>query len=397
MQQATAAIPIREWSKSIKGADDFELGIPRTTPLIYHCTAPEAGPAKGLVFVIPNFNDEVTDSDFVALRQHLAREHGLLAVSVEYHCYRSRLQDGAQLNISEEEFQNLGRLCASHGVALLDRNALISALKQLPVAYEFEFSVAPANGDYQNLGVMQALDHLAVLHDLHCDQVITIEDRTNVIAMGKGYGGYLANLLAKFAPNALRAVFSLDAFTSPPLSYLFGSKKGKAATEDAPYYYHVGKVRLFPIIKTRWVHDATAANGFSRAHIEIRNVGLPSHLRTMRLASRRRTVYRLAISTNGITPSADGFRNQTLVLKAAGFDAELITMTKSSPFELVKIFDDWYSSPHLADATPNQHSSSSVAYLSTLKLYCIDYDEFGCQLSILPIEPDPPRYSYAYY
>lgn len=388
MQQVLAT-PIREWSKSIRGADDFELGIPRTTPLIYHCTAPETGPAKGLVFLIPDFNDDADGNEFIALRRHLALEYGLLAVTVEYHCYRSRLKDGAQFVLSDDEFRNLSSLCASHGIALLDRNALIAALKQLPVAYEFEFRVAPTGSDYQNLGVMQALDHLAVLNDIQNEPDGITADCSNVIAMGVGYGGYLGNLIAKFAPNALRSVFACDAYTLPPSSFLFGAQPGDSAGSTPPYYYHIGKTRIFPIINTRWSDDINTPNSYSVARQAIRNTAIGSHLATMKLAARNSFHFRIGVTNTCPDDIARNIGSHLDLLRAAGFDVEVDKTLHSGSNTLREMFESFYPSLPLPPTSRKQ--DSSVAYLSGNLLYCFDHDQFGNQVSILPIEKQPPQ------
>lgn len=381
------------WTASTKGADDFELGIPRNTPLVYHCTAPADGKAAGLVFLIPDFNDDVDGEEFVRLREHLAQTYGLLAVSVEYHCYRSRLKDGAQLLLSNEEFAALSKICMSHGVALLDRQALIPALKQLPKPYEFEFRVIPANGEYQNFGVMQAMDHLLVLHHLMQSQDCDFEV-ANVLLMGAGHGGYLAHMIAKFAPNAIRAVFDADSKTSLPTSYLFGEEAGNGA----PYYYHLGNIRIFPVIDTRWQPDLNSMAAYNAARAEIRDTALASHIGSMSHAVTRalqeRCHYRILISTGCDAVIATEKGRQTQLLEMAGFNVVLrdvfvpeskILVKGGGVQELIEMFSLCYSTlPPLTDAPIGQQSS--VSYLCGDLLYCYDSDEFGYQANTILIQ-----------
>lgn len=389
-------MPCTAWTRSIKGPDDTELGIARASPLVYHCNAPESGKARGLAFVIPGFDDDVDEGALVELRGRLAAHHGLLAVSVEYHCYRSRLKDGARLDLNEEEFAALSRLCQGHLVPLLDRNSLVSALERLPSPYEFELHVVPANGDYQNFGVMQAMDHLAVLHDLQASDGVRFEPR-NVIAIGAGHGGYLAHLLAKFAPNAIRAVFDSNARTSLPLSFLFGSAVGG----EAPYYYHAGKVRIFPLVRTRWVRDASKPEDMSVSRQEIRSVTLPSHIGTTRLASRRLCTYRSVVSAGCPADVAREKQVQGDALREAGFDVAILSQANrdvepsgASAAMLSALFDEHYPALLPMEGDSDGCLSSSVAYLSGDMLYSIDFDDFGVQLAIAPITRSPRRYSF---
>lgn len=394
-------MPCKQWKKSIKGVDDIELGIPRASPLIYHCTAPESGKAGGIVFVIPDFNDEADGEVFNALRARLANEYGLLAVTVEYHCYRSRLQDGAQLDLSEEEFSALRKICADHYVALLDRNALIPALKQLQEPYEFEFRVIPANNDYQNFGVMQALDHLAVLHDLMQDDAACSFDSRNIMAMGAGHGGYLAHLIAKFAPNALRAVFDADSRTSLPPSYLFGEQAGS----DVPYYYHLNKIRISPVINTRWRQEASGDAAFTKDRAEIRDVALASHIGSMQHASQKTARdhchYRLMTSSVCDASIAAQKLRQTTLLRQSGFDAEIRQQqpaqggkaaAETQPLrELASMFEACYPAlPALAEHPAAWQSR--VSYLSGELLYCIDFEQFGCHAMVVPVERERKQF-----
>lgn len=388
---------IKEWTGSIQGADDSELGIPRTSQVIYHCTAPEAGSASGLVFVIPDFNEDADGVEFNAMRAHLANEYGLLAVTVEYHCYRSRLADGARLILSDDEFAALCKVCASQLVALSERSQLMRALQQLPAAYEFEFHIEPPNGDYQNFGVMQALDHLAVLHHLRQVEKVDFDSR-NVVAMGSGHGGYLAQLIAKFGPNAIRAVLAVNSATYLPPSYLFGESTSKGA----PYYYNVGKIRIFPLIHTKWQRDQSAPAGYSEARAQIRNTALGSHIASMaaglEAASPARCAYRLSTTAQCSAQIAGDAQNQITLLARYGFNVELVAdpsdaAALASTPAVLAIFDTCYPRfPTLAER-PNEWQSS-VAYLSGELLYCFDYDEFGCLATQMPIEKakKPLRY-----
>lgn len=380
----------KTWTGSTKGADDFELGIPRTSPLVYHCTAPASGKANGLVFLIPDFNDDVDGEAFARLREYLAKTYGLLAVSVEYHCYRSRLKDGAKLDISSEEFSALSKLCISHGVALLDRQAMMYALNQLPKHYEFEFRITPVREEYQNLGVMQALDHLLVLQ--HLQETGQAEFyAANVIALGAGYAGYLALLLAKFAPNTLRAVLEYSDRVNPPASYLFGTR----ASGEMPYYYHVGKVRIAPLIPTRWSQDQMAPNFFSESRQRIRDVALESHVHTMAAAVRRPCQYRWHTSLSPGMPEYEEKQRQVGMYADAGFDAQLFRMAapsvdaQASPEDqadrLRIIFDQRYPMLPEPNGMPDALLGTSVGYLCSASIYGFEHGAWGCSPDCTPI------------
>jgi len=388
-------MPCKEWTKSIKGADDVELGIPRTSPLIYHCTAPESGKADGLAFVIPDFGEDPSGEALRGLRTHLAETHKLLAVTVEYHCLRSRLSDGARLDVSPTELAVLSKLCAQHGVALIDPHAMLTALAQLPQPYEFEFRVIPPNGDYQDLGPMQALDHFAVLQDIVTSIGSTGFEAGNVLAMGYGYGGYLAHLLAKIAPNTLRAVFDFAGLTEAPLSYLFGSRFGDAA----PHYYHAGKVRVFPLIESKWSNDEASPRTFSTARRAIRDMASLRHIESMRQSARQPCCYRFGLLSQDKAGFIETKRGQAEVLTRTGFDValreyeeyEVDGVDETARAALIRtLFEEYYPLLPAGLRTPDHLLGSSIAYLCNEDIYSFEHGPWGCTMNVVTMPLQSP-------
>lgn len=372
----------------MRGVDDIELGLPRTSNLAYHCAAPASGAAAGLAFVIPGFGEEANGAALRDLRAHLAQTHGLLAVSVEYHCQRLRLADGARLDFSPQEFAALREVCLSHGVALLDKNALLAALAQLPVAYEFELAVIPPDGEYQNLGLMAALDHLAVLHDLLGTTGARF-DAENILALGQGYGGYLAHLIAKLAPNTLRAVFDIAAPSIPSASWLFGGE----AEDAAPFHYHLGNIRITPRVLTRWSAERTRAEWYSPARQSLRDTALPAHIATMRQAAERPCRYCMAHAAPAETPFAITKARQATRLAEAGFDVILESFPSgATPTEaLIRFFDRHYPALPPAPGLPDLLRETSISYLCGKLLYAFEHGRWGCSPSIVPLADAPSR------
>jgi hypothetical protein len=384
----------KEWSKSIKGVDDVELNIPRANPLAYHCAAPAGGKADGLLFLIADLGEDVTGENQRQLRAYLAQKFSLLVVGVEYHCLRTKLQHGAQLDIGPQALETLRSLCMQHGLALLDPKVLLQTLAKLPVPYEFEVRVVPANGEYQNLGVMQTLDHLAVLQDLCTDEAVSF-DAENIIAMGGGYGGYLAHLIAKFAPNTLRAVFDYASMVEAPRSYLFGGQEDVAV----PYYYYAGKTRLIPLVITHWTEDSEASNWYSPARHSIRHAALEAHVQTAFAAMKRHTQYRI------VTPpieDATSYRNksrQAEMLANAGFDvvfqpakglaneSERNDMMDSGyAARLSAMFERLYPSLASNPGKPDHMLDTSIAYFCNGLIYGFEHGARGCSMNVTNLD-----------
>jgi hypothetical protein len=390
-------MPCKEWTKSIKGVDDIELGIPRTSPLVYHCAAPESGKADGLAFVIPDFGEDPGGEALRGLRLHLAETHQLLAITVEYHCLRSRLSDGARLDVSQTELAALSKLCAQHGVALIDPKAMLTALAQLPEPYEFELRVIPPNGDYQDLGLMQALDHFAVLQDIATSMGSAEFEAGNVLVMGYGYGGYLAHLMAKIAPNTVRAVFEFAGLTEAPLSYLFGSRFG----DVAPYYYHAGKVRVFPLIESKWSNDKTSPRYFSNARRAIRDMASPRHSEAMRQSAQQPCRYRIGLLSQDEGGFVEMKRSQAEGLVRAGFDAVLRDygvdgVEETTPVALIRaLFEEYYPQLPARQCAPDHVLGSSIAYLCDDAIYSFEHGSWGCMMNIAPLPSSATRlYSF---
>lgn len=381
----------KEWTKSIKGTDDIELGIPRTSPLIYHCTAPESGKAEGLVFVIPRFGEDAGEEYQRGLRAYLAEKYGLLAVTAEYHCYRSRPALGAKPIFTPEEYRNFQVQCARHGILVTHPLDVKDALARLPVPYRFDLRLSIPNGDYQNFGVMQALDHLLVLDDLRKSQEIVFDEQ-NIVAFGSSHGAYIAHLIAKFAPNTLRAVIDNSAYTAPPI---IGHTDGKLHFGPSCFETHrLTRVDLH--IDTAWtVADEAAPTYYSGWRHAIRDIALSSHIQASRAASRRPCQFRMMHSVQDNIQSIGGRRQQAELLKAAGFDVVFKDISaKDVDGKMVKhlehgmdasmraIFDYFYPNLQPNPGQLDTDLGADVVYLCGDLVYSFGHGPWGCLMHI---------------
>lgn len=384
-------MPCKEWTKSIKGADDIELDIPRASPLIYHCTAPEGKTAEGLVFVIPDFGEDASGEYQQSLRAYLAEKYGLLAVTVEYHCYRSRPATGAIPIFTPEEYTNLRLQCAKHGILITHPSEVTTALARLPRHYQFDLRLATPNGDYQNFGVMQALDHLLVLADLRATQEIEF-DANNIIAFGSSHGAYIAHLIAKFAPNTLRAVIDNSAYTAPPLP---GHTDGRLHLGPSCFEIH-GLARVDLHLDTQWsIADETAANYYSGWRHAIRHLALPEHIRAAREASQRPCQFRIIHSVRDATQPIDARRQQAQLLQSAGFDVifkeideadidgrMVKTLQHGMDASLRALFDYFYPTLQPSPGQADAEMGTDVLYLCGDLAYSFGHGQWGCRMHI---------------
>jgi hypothetical protein len=175
------------------------------------------------VFVIHGFGQDTASDYDVKLRRHIAESYGMVAVTVEYHCYRSRPEIGAQYLFTEEALmvlQGLAQRCGMREeVSLSNLSAVVEAVgSRLAKPWEIRVKLVPPNGDHQNFGVLQSLDHLYVLD--HLVRNGPEFDRRRIWLFGSSHGGYLAHLLHKFAPNSFSAIIDNSGYTRANRNYL---------------------------------------------------------------------------------------------------------------------------------------------------------------------------------
>lgn len=308
--------------EEIAGAADFELGRDREAGLHYIAALPE-GPAKGLVFLIPGFGGDTDEAYADSLRRRVVEGRGMIAVSVRYHCFGARPATGARLEVDGRDHLMLLGLAAVHAVTLGDPKDLLDVAKRLQAAgvrTTLRATLKPARGEYQNFGIMQALDHLAVLGRLR-EQGAAFDER-RIVALGSSHGGYIAHLMAKIAPRTLAMVIDNSSYTRPPMNYL-----GQETSSEyvAPL---VDGIVLQCRTQSAWTTaDRKAANFYDRNRDLIRDTAYSRHLATARAASSDQgCVYRMVNSSvDSISPPEMKLR-QAAALRAAGFDARLLVV-----------------------------------------------------------------------
>ena len=198
-----------------------------------------------------------------------------------------------------------------------DVNDVARRLSEAGVTARIGATIHPARDEYQNFGVVQAMDHLAVLGDLL--QQGAAFDAARIIALGSSHGGYIAHMIAKIAPRTLAMVIDNSSYTQPPMEYL-----GQPASADfiAPL---AGDIMAFCRTKSGWTTDnRQAVDFYSRDRDLIRDVAYPPHLAAARAeAGDDATIFRMVnAATDGISPPHMKQR-QVAALQALGFDGQL--------------------------------------------------------------------------
>ncbi|PCJ71343.1 MAG: hypothetical protein COA62_01695 [Rhodobiaceae bacterium] len=376
-------------SGRIEGQEDFELKIPRTVPVTFTAEIPEDGPADGLVFLIPGFGGDRDEVFSTMVRRHIAAKYNLVAVSVRAHCHICRLGpavDGlkAALNIDPEAVTlALGSLLLQgstfEGLTALSPDAVLAYLKTLrPQRFELKATILPPCSDYQNFGVLAALDHLRVLYHLMDQDVSFAHD--NVVCLGTSHGGYISHLIHKFAPNNISAVIDSSGYSETMPKFLgFG---------DFEYTQPDGNLDYLCTTRTAWTNrEVGAANYFGTDEALIRDVAHPGHLQTLAVNTQaRRCQFRLVHSTKDSLVDIALKRRQAKILSRFGYDVVLdemgegdvdgdfvTTLEHGLGIGLNKLFDRYYPTLSLQPGITDREAETSLEFEGIHKSYRVEH------------------------
>lgn len=165
---------------------DFELQIPRSAPLEYRVSFDTQKDLKAIVFLIGGFGANANMSFFDFEREVVAKEFPVLCVQVLYHCFCARVSITKDYNpepiMQEGDLKILQKVASICGVskvqdvadfssklALIDEAlGVLKAKGELEEEFRalFHTDFDPLRGEYQNYGLLPALDHIATLKDL---------------------------------------------------------------------------------------------------------------------------------------------------------------------------------------------------------------------------------------
>lgn len=206
---------------------DLEMAVPRSE-VEYKVVLPSHGVGEhtGLVFYIHGWGARFNDPYACKLLPYLADTYDCVAVSVDYQ--GSAAQGSMSLRPAPDFFTKLKEhhgvsIEAPVGLAVMDIVKLVleelgnSGVKSL----HSECRLIKDGNAYINFGLLPALDHLQVTHAILDAFPI---DRRRMFVIGTSYGGYLALLMAKFAPNTFKMTVDNCGFSGPQdsIAAIFG-------------------------------------------------------------------------------------------------------------------------------------------------------------------------------
>jgi pimeloyl-ACP methyl ester carboxylesterase len=198
---------------------DIELGVARSG-LDYLCRVPDRGidADTGLILFIAGYGMPTCDSYARNLLSYLANEHNCVAASVDYFGADLWRSDKTRWVPHPAFFTSLKKhygleVTAPKGFdACLLADQLAATLGRLGVkALHPECLLLVVTPEYNSMGFLPALDNLQVAHRLLRDFAL---NRRRLFVLGTSYGGYVASLMLRYAPQTFRMVIDNSGFSS---------------------------------------------------------------------------------------------------------------------------------------------------------------------------------------
>ncbi len=276
----------------IDSCDDVELNITRTSKLEYRISYDDEKEMKAIVFIIGGYGTNANIYFLDSYRNYIAKKFDVVAVNVFYHCFCQRRSDVERYSaftiFTEKDIIKLSQVLFELGINIdvnLENahqsyellNQHITALKlqgKLEQRYQAKFTSTfiPPNGDYQNFGIMAAIDHINALKDL----VKRFPKFSNLpkIYGGGSYGGYLSLLIAKIAPWHVDAVIDNSGSAIPPLIYILG----REMESGCDYVFNDPNTLIECFLKTHWTRKENSPYFFNNENYIIRSLLNKDHL-----------------------------------------------------------------------------------------------------------------------
>ncbi|ECR3258187.1 TPA: DUF2920 family protein [Campylobacter coli] len=324
-------------SFEIDSCDDVELGIKRTSKLEYRISYDDEKEIKAIVFVIGGYGANANIYFLDSYRNYIAKNFDVVTINVFYHCFCQRRSDVLKYDASakflEEDLENFSKVLNDFNIDsrnLNSNNALeyyhhldhyITTLKsqgKLAQNYQAKFTSTfiPPNGDYQNYGVMAAIDHINALKDL-VKRFPEFADLPKIYG-GGSYGGYLSLLIAKIAPWYVDGVIDNSGSALPPLNYILG----REMESGCDYVLNSSHILIQCFLKTHWTRKENSPYFFNNENYFIRTLLNKDHLILQSQKNKNIIYVSYHSKEDPLTPA--NFKEQTMqILKILGYDVSL--------------------------------------------------------------------------
>ncbi|HEF6807028.1 TPA: DUF2920 family protein [Campylobacter jejuni] len=321
----------------IDSCDDVELGIKRTSKLEYRISYDDEKDIKAIVFIVGGFGANANISFLDFDREYIAKNFDVVVVHVFYHCFCARQSIDQKYNPklipNQDDLErvngilkniNLGHLSVNKDnfeqiIPLIEQK--VNKMKQAGLVdesqkIELSCDFIPPNGDYQNYGIMAAIDHINALKDL-VKRFPKFADLPKIYG-GGSYGGYLSLLIAKIAPWYVDGVIDNSGTVLPLLECIIG----KDLSRPEFFFSDLNKlVGMF--IKTYWTReDERLSYFFTNENYMIRSLLNSSHL-TIQASVNKNIILVSYHSLKDPFNTAKDKQTLFLAYKELGYDATL--------------------------------------------------------------------------
>ncbi|EPW4865226.1 DUF2920 family protein, partial [Campylobacter jejuni] len=326
----------------IDSCDDVELGIKRTSKLEYRISYDDEKDLKAIVFVIGGYGANANIYFLDSYRNYIAKNFDVATINVFYHCFCQRRSDvekySAYKYFQEEDIENIKNLLNqfhfSYGEinndnALFLANSLVKHVENLKMQNKldhnfklnFTSTFIPPNGEYQNFGIMAAIDHINALKDL-VKRFPKFADLPKIYG-GGSYGGYLALLIAKIAPWYVDGVIDNSGSAVPPLNYIIGRElEFESKDTNGDMYIQGNHFFVSCFLKTHWTRKENSPYFFNNENYFIRTLLNKDHLILQSQKNKNIIYVSYHSKEDPLTPA--NFKELTMqILKILGYDVSL--------------------------------------------------------------------------
>ncbi|EAK1901055.1 DUF2920 family protein [Campylobacter coli] len=321
----------------IDSCDDVELGIKRTSKLEYRISYDDEKDIKAIVFIVGGFGANANISFLDFDREYIAKNFDVVVIHVFYHCFCARQSIDQKYNPklipNQDDLEringilkniNLGHLSVNKDnfeqiIPLIEQK--VNEMKQAGLVdesqkIELSCDFIPPNGDYQNYGIMAALDHINALKDL-VKRFPKFADLPKIYG-GGSYGGYLALLIAKIAPWYVDGVIDNSGSAVPPLIYILG----REMEGGCDYVFNDPNTLIECFLKTHWTRKENSPYFFNNENYFIRTLLNKDHLILQSQKNKNIIYVSYHSKEDPLTPA--NFKQQTMqILKILGYDVSL--------------------------------------------------------------------------
>ncbi|EAL3172962.1 DUF2920 family protein [Campylobacter coli] len=321
----------------IDSCDDVELNIKRTSKLEYRISYDDEKDIKATVFIVGGFGANANISFLDFDREYIAKNFDVVVVHVFYHCFCARQSIDQKYNPklipNQDDLErvngilkniNLGHLSVNKDnfeqiIPLIEQK--VNKMKQAGLVdesqkIELSCDFIPPNGDYQNYGVMAAIDHINALKDL-VKRFPEFADLPKIYG-GGSYGGYLSLLIAKIAPWYVDGVIDNSGSAVPPLIYILG----REMEGGCDYVFNDPNTLIECFLKTHWTRKENSPYFFNNENYFIRTLLNKDHLILQSQKNKNIIYVSYHSDKDPLTPA--NFKEQTMqILKILGYDVSL--------------------------------------------------------------------------